>query len=152
MRYSHRVLCLTLDHGIRTRRLAVNVARGVRLPRLASARERILTVAEVEALADRLGTDGYLDLAMAFLGLRWSEVAGLRVADLDLSRGRVRIVERATVVGWGHGRLRAQVPSLAPTSPRSALWRMSSREGWLMTQPPLLAPVASLSAPLCPCL
>lgn len=99
VRYAHRVLCLTLDHGIRTRGLAVNVARGVRLPRLAPARERILTVVEVEALADRLGTEGDLVLAMAFLGLRWSELAGLRVVDVDLSRGRVRIVERATEVG-----------------------------------------------------
>ena len=107
VRYAHRVLCLTLDHGIRTRRLAVNVARGVRLPRQAPARERILTVSEVEALAVRMGTDGDLVLAMAFLGLRWSELAGLRVADVDLTRGRVRIVERATEVG---GRMDVSAP------------------------------------------
>lgn len=107
VRYAHRVLCLTLDHGIRTRRLAVNVARGVRLPRQAPARERILTVSEVEALAVRMGTDGDHVLAMAFLGLRWSELAGLRVADVDLTRGRVRIVERATEVG---GRMDVSAP------------------------------------------
>ncbi len=107
VRYAHRVLCLTLDHGIRTRRLAVNVARGVRLPRQAPARERILTVAEVEALAARLGTDGDLVLAMAFLGLRWSEMAALRVTDVDLTRGRVRVVERATEVG---GRMDVSAP------------------------------------------
>ncbi len=101
VRYAHRVLCLTLDHGVRTRRLSVNVARGVRLPRQAPARERILTVTEVEALAERMGANGDLVLAMAFLGLRWSELAALRVADVDLPRARVRIVERATEVG-GH--------------------------------------------------
>lgn len=107
VRYAHRVLCLVLDHGIRTRRLAVNVARGVRLPRQAPARERILTVVEVEALAARLGPDGDLVFAMAFLGLRWSELAALRVADVDLVRGRVRIVERATEVG---GRIDVSAP------------------------------------------
>lgn len=101
VRYAHRVLCLVLDYAMRTRRLAVNVARGVRLPRQAPARDRILTMAQVEALADRMGSEGDLVLTMALLGLRWSELAGLRVADVDLVRGRVRVVERATEVG-GH--------------------------------------------------
>lgn len=101
VRYSHRVLCLVLDYGMLTRRLSVNVARGVCLPKRPPARERILTMAEVEALADRLGEDGDLVLAMALLGLRWSELAALKVSDVDLARRRVRIMERATEVG-GH--------------------------------------------------
>ena len=32
VRYAHRVLCLVLDHAMRSRRVPVNVARGVRLP------------------------------------------------------------------------------------------------------------------------
>lgn len=107
VRYAHRVLCLVLDHGMRTRRLTVNVARGVRLPRQPLPRERILTLDQVEALADRLGADGDLVLTMAFLGLRWSELAGLRVGSVDLARGRVRIIERATEVG---GRIDVSVP------------------------------------------
>ncbi|GAB3062688.1 site-specific integrase [Intrasporangium mesophilum] len=99
VRQAHRVLCLVLDHAIRTRRLAVNPARGVRLPHRPPARERILTVDEVQALAKRLGNHGDLVLAMAYLGLRWSELAALRVSDVDLFRRRVRIVERATEVG-----------------------------------------------------
>lgn len=115
VRYAHRVLCLVLDYGMRTRRLSVNVARGVRLPRQAPARERILTVTEVEALASRMGKHSDLVLAMAFLGLRWSELAGLRVADVDLVRGRVRVVERATEVG---GRMDVSAPK-SPASHRS---------------------------------
>lgn len=99
VRYAHRVLCLVLDHAMRSRRVSINVARGVRLPRRPPARERILTAVEVRALADRLGRDGDLVLAMAYLGLRWSELAALRVADVDLDRRRVHIVERATEVG-----------------------------------------------------
>lgn len=107
VRHTHRVLCLVLDHGVRTRRLSVNVARGVRLPRQAPARESILTVEQIEALAERMGTEGDLVLAMAYLGLRWSELAGLKVADVDLTRGRVRIVERATEVA---GRMDVSAP------------------------------------------
>lgn len=105
--YAHRVLCLVLDHGMRTRRLSVNVARGVRLPRRPPVRERILSAKEVEDLATKLGEEGDLVVTMAYLGLRWSELAALKVADVDLARGRVRLVERATEVG---GRMDVAAP------------------------------------------
>ncbi|MDF2144660.1 site-specific integrase [Knoellia sp. p5-6-4] len=107
VRQAHRVLCLVLDFAIQTRRLALNPARGVRLPRRPPARERILTVDQVASLADELGRDGDLVFAMAYLGLRWSELAALRVSDVDLQRRRVRIVERATEVG---GRMDVSAP------------------------------------------
>lgn len=99
VRAAHRLLCLVLDYAIASRRLVVNPARGVRLPKRPPARERILTVDEVAALAEQLGNEGDLVLAMAYLGLRWSELAALRVSDVDLVRRRVRVVERATEVG-----------------------------------------------------
>jgi integrase len=99
VRTAHRVLSLVLDYGVRTRRLAVNPARGVRLPRRPPAREVFLTVDQVERLAERLGEYGDLVRTMVFLGLRWSELAALRVSDVDLDRRRVRVVERATEVG-----------------------------------------------------
>ncbi|MFJ4759524.1 tyrosine-type recombinase/integrase [Kocuria marina] len=107
VRSTYRVLCLLLDHGMRTRRISHNVARGVRMPRQAPARERVLPVQQVEALAVRMGREGDLVLTMAFLGLRWSELAALTVADVDLSRGRVRVVERATEVA---GRIDVSAP------------------------------------------
>jgi hypothetical protein len=33
VRYADRVLCLVLGHAMRTRRVPINVARGVRLPK-----------------------------------------------------------------------------------------------------------------------
>jgi integrase len=107
VRQAHRVLCLVLDFAITTRRLRINPARGVRLPHRAPARERILTVAEIQALTTLLGQDGDLVLAMAYLGLRWSELAALKVSDIDLTRRRVRIIERATEVG---GRMDVAAP------------------------------------------
>jgi integrase len=107
VRQAHRVLCLVFDFAIQTRRLRLNPARGVRLPKRPPARERILTVAEVDALARAMGTEGDLVLAMAYLGLRWSELAALRVRDIDQTRRRVRVVERATEVG---GRMDISAP------------------------------------------
>jgi integrase len=107
VRQAHRVLCLVLDFAIQSRRISINPARGVRLPRRPPARERILTVADVRHLSDGLGRDGDLVMTMAYLGLRWSELAALKVSDVDLGRRRVRIVERATEVG---GRMDVSAP------------------------------------------
>lgn len=107
VRMAHRVLSLVLDYAAVTRRLSVNPARGVRLPRRAPAREVFLTARQVRALAEQLETDGDVVQALAYLGLRWSEMAALRVCDVDLARRRVRVVERATEVG---GRVDVSAP------------------------------------------
>lgn len=99
VRLAHQTLLRVLDHAMRNRRIAVNPARGVLLPRRPPARERILTAAQVDAMADGMGDQGEVVLALVYLGLRWSELAALRVADIDLARRRVRVVERATEVG-----------------------------------------------------
>lgn len=98
VRRAHGVLCRLLDHACRTRRVPVNVARGVRLPKRAPARERILTVTEVHALADGMTSGGDVVLALAYLGLRWSELAALRCEDVNLDRRRIHVVQRATEV------------------------------------------------------
>lgn len=118
VRYAHRVFCLVLDYGMRTRRLSRNVARGVRLPSRPPARERILTAPQVDTLAEKLGEQGDLVLGMAYLGLRWSELAGLRVGDVDLVRNRVRIIERATEVG---GRLDVDAPKSVASARQVAI-------------------------------
>ncbi len=107
VRQAHRVLVQVLDHAMRTRRVPVNVARGIRLPSRPPARDVILTVEQVHSLAEAMPKDGDIVLAMAYLGLRWSELAALRVADVDLVRRRVHVVERATEVD---GRLDVSQP------------------------------------------
>lgn len=37
-------------------------------------------------------------LSLAYMGLRWSELAALRVEDVNLTRRRVHVVQRATEV------------------------------------------------------
>lgn len=85
----------------------------MRLPRRPRARERILTAANVDDLADELGAQGEVVLALAYLELRWSEMAALRASDVDLARRRVRVVQRATEV-------RGKIDLAAPKSRASA--------------------------------
>ncbi len=124
VRYAHRVLCLVLDHAMRTRRVSVKVARGVRLPKRPPARNRFLTAPQVHALVERLGRDGDLVLAMTYLRLRWSELAALKVADADLGRRRVHVVERATEVG---GRMNVSAPKSAASNRHVAIPGMLHR-------------------------
>jgi site-specific recombinase XerD len=74
--------------------------RGIRLPRQTSNTEQcFLTPEEVRRLADIIG-DRYrvLIYTAAYTGMRWGELAGLRVPRLDLLRGSVDIVEALTEV------------------------------------------------------
>jgi integrase len=55
----------------------------------------------------RRGYGSDVVLVFAYCGLRWSEMAALRVSDVDLAARRVRVVERTTEIG---GRLNTAAP------------------------------------------
>src|SRR5699024_1770809 len=103
------------------RRVALNPAHGVRLPSIPTGRgDRVLTVEQVELLAGAVRHHGTLVRVAAYCGLRWGEVAALRVGDLDVVGRRLR-VERAQVEVAGrvevkapksrHGRRRVPIPA-----------------------------------------
>ncbi|MCU1472372.1 site-specific integrase [Amnibacterium sp.] len=97
-----------LDAAVADGRIVLNPARGTKLPRVTKSGKRYLTHEQVDALAeavDRIGGgqqhgafNGYGDLVrvLAYCGLRWGEVSGLRVMDVDLRRRRLAV--RHTVV------------------------------------------------------
>lgn len=96
-RAAYRVLSLVLDYAVAQNMVAVNVAKGVRLPAASAPRERILTGDELRRLAAALGADGGSRvLAMGLAGLRWSELAALRVASVDLKSRRIHVFETVT--------------------------------------------------------
>lgn len=101
------VLSGVLALGVRDRRLAANPCDGVTLPRVVERPRRYLTGVQVEHLAEAAGDDGRLAvLVLAYCGLRWSELAGLRVGRVDLMRRRLTIAEAMTEVNgarivWG---------------------------------------------------
>ena len=78
---------LTLNQAVRDRRIVSSPAEGVRLPRARPTEMRLLDGAEVAELAAALPERyGSLAIVAAYTGLRWGEMAGLRVGDLDMLR------------------------------------------------------------------
>lgn len=87
--------------AVRDGRLARNPADHVPLPRAAREEKTVLTVEQVEALADDAGAQPLVILFLAYTGVRFGELAALRVRRLDLMRRRAEIVEALAEV---HGR------------------------------------------------
>jgi integrase len=107
VRYIHRVFSLIMELAVRDKRIPSNPATGVRLPRVAKPEKRFLTPEEVHRLANAAaqypipeigGQYRALVLVLAFCGLRWGEVAALRVKRVDLLRRRLTVAEPVTEV------------------------------------------------------
>ncbi len=135
VRKVHRVLSLILGLAVKDGRLVRNPAADVNLPRAGAAEQRYLTHFQVHALAraaafdpdaskyrrkDELQRDEYrlVVLFLAYSGVRFGEMAALRVGRLDLERRRATIAESVTLVGaeqvWGtpknHERREVPIP------------------------------------------
>ena len=93
VRAAHGVLGRVLDHAVRDGRPPRNPAASVRLPRPRRAEKRYLGHAEVAVLARESGPCSGLVRTLAHTGLRWSEVAGLRVRGVRLDRRELVIAE-----------------------------------------------------------
>lgn len=99
VRYAYRVLSLALAAGVRDGRLVRNVAEGVRLPRVIKAEKVFLTHEQVAALAEACTPYQLLVRVLAYTGLRWGELAALKVGRVDLMRRRLDIAEASTEAG-----------------------------------------------------
>ncbi|MGL5828804.1 MAG: tyrosine-type recombinase/integrase, partial [Angustibacter sp.] len=107
VRQVHRVLSLILDAAVRDGRIGQNPAAGVRLPRQVRDEPRFLTAEEVGRLAAAAGPSGLVVLVLAFTGLRFGELAALKVRRVDFTRRRLLVAESVTEVG---GRLEWSTP------------------------------------------
>ncbi len=94
-----RLLRCVLEVAVADGRIAINPAAGVSAPPIPPReRHRYLTAAEVNALAAALGDQGDVALVLAYTGLRWSELVGLRVMDVDLDLRRLYVRRSAPEV------------------------------------------------------
>jgi site-specific recombinase XerD len=84
---------------VRDNLIAKNPAAGVKLPRASRKRPVYLTHQQVTALAAACGEYEGLVLTLSYCGLRWGEIVGLRVRDLDMLRRRATISENAVQSG-----------------------------------------------------
>jgi integrase len=92
------VLHQILGQAVTDGRLTANPAAEMELPTIDEIEKRYLAAGQVRALADAAGEHGALVLLLGFTGLRFGEAAALRVADIDLVRGRVRVHRSVTAV------------------------------------------------------
>jgi integrase len=96
----HRVLSIMLKYAARDGRLTRNPADGVKLPRIVSRKHGYLTHSQVHQFAELCGADGDVILFLSYTGLRWGEMAALRVMDLDVLPRRVNVDQAVTEVGY----------------------------------------------------
>lgn len=99
VRRAHACLAQVLDAAVGDQLLAVNPARGVRLPRKTRGRHVYLTMGQVRQLADHCTRHDEIIWVLATTGLRWGELAGLQVCDVDLAGRRLHIERAAVAVG-----------------------------------------------------
>lgn len=96
MRRGYGVLQSIINYAVRLDMLGRSPCRGINLPKVAPLRRHVVDAAELARLAKGLGGVGDLG-PMVYLGamngLRWGEVAGLRVRHLDFEMGTVAVVE-----------------------------------------------------------
>lgn len=98
VRHAHRILHMILNTAVDDGRLIRNPASRVKLPRDRRREKRFLSHAEVAALADAAGPDRLIILVLAYCGLRFGELAALRVRNVDPLRRRLHIEESVTEV------------------------------------------------------
>ncbi|MEN4449995.1 tyrosine-type recombinase/integrase, partial [Mycobacterium sp. SM3041] len=97
---AYNTLAGILDEAVKDRRLLTNPARGVKLPRKVKAEHAYLTESQVITFATEAGPDkGVIVLLLAYTGLRWGELAGLHVADIDMLRRKIHVRRNAVNVG-----------------------------------------------------
>ncbi len=112
----HRVLSLILTAAVKDERLVRNPAAGVSLPRVDVKERMYLTHQEVHQLAEACGPYRLVVLFLAYTGVRFGEMAALRINRIDLMRRRAAITESVTLVRgvqtWGtpKGHERREVP------------------------------------------
>lgn len=93
------VLRQVLGSAVEDRRIPRNPCEGVKLPKREHADRGYLTHAQVVALAAAVERDSTVVRFLAYTGLRWGEMAALRVQDFDMLRRRVNVSRSVTESG-----------------------------------------------------
>lgn len=116
VRWVHSVLKMCLDHAAEDLLLVSrNPAARTKFPPPRLTAHTYLTAAEVAALTLACGAQGDVVSLLAYTGLRFGELTGLRVEDVDLKARRIRVRRSITQVGG----------KLIEGNPKSAVGRRS---------------------------
>ena len=93
VRQIYLVLSGLAKYAVRDGRLSRNPCEGVQLPRVVKKHRGYLSHAQVRRLAAGCGEYSDVVLFLAYTGLRWGEMAALRVGRLDMLRRRINVAE-----------------------------------------------------------
>jgi integrase len=116
LRWYHSVLKMCLDRAAEDGQLlGRNPAARTKFPPMRQTAHTYLTAAEVAALALVCGSNGDIVSLLAYTGLRFGELTGLNVEDVDLTARRIRVRRSITQVGG----------KLVEGNPKSAAGRRS---------------------------
>ena len=88
-----------LGAAVEDKRIPRNPCEGVRLPKRKHSDRGYLSHDQVAALASAVERRGEVVRFLAYTGLRWSEMAALRVQDFDMLRRRVNVSRSVTECG-----------------------------------------------------
>ena len=117
-----------LGAAVEDSRIPRNPRDGVKLPKRQHADRGYLSHAQVAALADTVERDGTVVRFLAYTGLRWGEMAALRVQDFDMLRRRVNVSRSVTESGglqWStpktHERRSVPFPAVLPDELAAAM-------------------------------
>ena len=88
-----------LGAAVEDRRIPRNPCEGVQLPKRSHADRGYLSHAQVAALAGAVERQPEVVRFLAYTGLRWGEMAALRVQDFDMLRRRVNVSRSVTESG-----------------------------------------------------
>jgi integrase len=95
---AYQVVDQVLRYAIRARYISLNPADDVQLPRKTNFEKTSLTHDQVGHLADACGELRTMVYVLGYGGLRYGEIAALRVGDVDASRRRLKVSRSATAV------------------------------------------------------
>ena len=96
----YRLFGTIMKAAVEEQLVRTSPCRGIRLPRARTDERVFLTVEQVQALVAEVPDRYRALIVLAYLsGMRWSELAGLRVKRLDLLRSRLEVVEVAQEAG-----------------------------------------------------
>jgi integrase len=103
VRKCYQLVSRVLEEATHSGLIAVSPCRRVRLPTDERPEPVLLTPEQVEALADAI-KPRYRSLVLiaAYTGLRWGELAGLRLPRVDFLRRRIHVAEILTEIDGRH--------------------------------------------------
>lgn len=96
VRKMHVVFSGVMKYAVHDRRIPRNPCDGIRLPRVTASSRGYLTPSQVDDVAASCGSDADMIYLLAYTGIRWGEMAALKVKRVDLARRRLDIAEAVT--------------------------------------------------------